>query len=216
MKKTILTLALFALTVGSAFAQVSVGAGYLNNTSKTKVNDDKTDVTSNGFYVSGDYTVGIVDGLGVNFGLQGAYLTSTKNGSVTVSSLTGSSKTTAKEVYIALPIDVKYTCALTPDLKLFAFAGPTFSYGVSSKTDTDLTFTVSGISSTTSSSADNYNDDNASLKPFNIFVGGGIGADICDFIRVKGGYDYGLMNISKTDDTTTHQSRWYVGVAYIF
>lgn len=223
MKKTVFaTLALLALGAGSAFAQVTVGAGYLNNTSKTEItnaDDSKTssDAVSNGFYVNGDYTVDLSHGLGLSLGLQGSYLTRTKNGEASALGLaSGSYESTTKEIYIAMPVDVKYSYALTPDFKLFAFAGPTFSYGVSSKTETKVTVTALGASSTSTSNSDNYNDDNATLKPFNIFVGGGVGADVMDCIRVKGGYDYGLLNGTSADNTTLHQSRWYVGLSFIF
>ena len=69
MKKVLMTLALVAVAATSAFAQLSVGAGYLSNTQKLSVTSGSTTTTnattSNGFYAGADYTLDLGQGLGV-------------------------------------------------------------------------------------------------------------------------------------------------------
>lgn len=212
MKKVLLTLALAALATGSAFAQISVGAGYLSETQKNTYssgnNDNTTTTNLGGFYVGADYTLDLGQGLGVMAGLKGVYYTHKGEGSF---ASVASADYKTKEFNLVVPVDVTYAYTITPDLKVFAFAGPSFSFGLSSKTD--WKYTVLGNSTTTN--VNNYDED-YKYKKFNLFLGAGVGVDVFDMIRVKAGYDIGLLNRSSADNTKINDAQWYVGVAYLF
>lgn len=209
-----MTLALVAVAATSAFAQISVGAGYLANTQKTAVTVGNSTTTTptalNGFYVGADYTLDLGQGLGLVAGLKGNFLFNTEEGSITIPLLgtfTGTAKTT--EVYLVVPVLANYTYALSNDLKLFGFAGPSFAYGLSSKvrsttnTSDDVTIT------------DNYGN-NSKYGKMNLFLGFGVGVDVMSTIRIKAGYDIGLLDRHADDDTKIGDAQWYVGVAYLF
>ena len=214
MKKVLMTLALVAVAATSAFAQISVGAGYLANTQKSTYTSGSTSTTttspSKGFYVGADYTLDLGQGLGVLAGLKGSFLFNTETGSITLPILgtfTGTSKLT--EIYLAVPVQAVYTYALSNDLKLFGFAGPSFSFGLSSKTKSTNN-TTDDVTVT-----DNYGE-NSDYGKFNLFLGAGVGADIMNTIRIKAGYDIGLLNRSSADNTKVGDAQWFVGVAYLF
>jgi len=209
MKKVLMTLALVAVAATSAFAQISVGAGYLSNTQKATYTSGSTSTTttapSAGFYVAADYAMDLGQGLGVSAGLKGAYL-----GNTTTTSLLGVSSTSKlSEIYLAVPVLCNYNYEINNDFKVFAFAGPSFAFGLSSKTKT--TSNVSDDVTIT----DNYGD-NSDYGKMNIFLGAGVGVDVMNMVRVKAGYDIGLLNRSSADNTKCNDAQWYVGVAYLF
>ena len=68
MKKIILTLALVAAAATSAFAQIGVGAGYLNN--NTSASSTGEALVTNGFYVEGTYNFNVGNFLSVVPGIR--------------------------------------------------------------------------------------------------------------------------------------------------
>ena len=210
MKKVLMTIALVVVAATSAFAQISVGAGYLANTQKTAVTSGSTTVTdavaSQGFYAGADYTFDLGQGLGVVAGLKGAFLFVPEH-----EILLGAATSKTNEVYLAVPVLCNYTYVLSNDLKLFAYAGPTLNFGLSSKTTaTDKTGLTNTVTTT-----DNY-ADGSDYGKFNLMLGAGVGVDVMNTIRIKAGYDIGLLNRSSADDTKINDAQWYVGVAYLF
>lgn len=164
-----------------------------------------TATPSKGAYIGADYTLDLGQGLGVLAGLKGAFLTNTETTSLLGE--TGTTKT--NDLYLAVPVQAVYTYALSNDLKLFGFAGPSFSFGLSSKS----TFTNNVTDDVTVT--DNYGDDSKYGK-FNVFLGAGVGADIMNTIRIKAGYDIGLLNRSSADNTKVGDAQWFVVVACLF
>ena len=67
-----------------------------------------------------------------------------------------------KEAYLALPVNVSYGYSINKDVRIFAFAGPTFSLGLSSKTN--VTTTVLGQTKT--DTIDNYAKDDVKSNFF--------------------------------------------------
>ncbi|MBO4469696.1 MAG: PorT family protein [Bacteroidales bacterium] len=209
MKKVLMTLALVAVAATSAFAQISVGAGYLANTQKSSYTSGSTTTTTttpqSGFYAGADYTLDMGQGLGLAAGLKASLLSDTHT--TTILGISGTTKTT--EIYLGVPVQFNYSYALSNDLRLFALAGPTFSLGLSSKSkftnnvNDDVTIT------------DNYGDD-SDYKKFNVLLGAAAGVDVMNTIRIKVGYDLGLLNRSAADNTKVNDAQWYVGVAYLF
>ena len=90
--------------------------------------------------------------------------------------------------------------------KVFAYAGPSLQMGLASTSK----ITVGGTTNTTN----NY--DNDSYGRMNVLVGGGIGADIADMLRLTVGYDFGLLDRNSSDNVSLKTSQLHVGVAYLF
>ena len=216
MKKifaTILAASMMLMGI-SAFAQISVGAGYLNEANKASVNSTANNMGSlNGFYAGFGYDINEGVGFGISTGLYYSYLA----GKVT---LPGFSIISGDMVEHALNIPVKagYSVPVGSGLKGFLNVGPTFVCGLSSKIKplgVDLLET------------DLYKHEY--LGRFDIMVGGAIGAELNDMIRVSVGYDFGMLDQfgaglkGRNDDGSTKDSalklnrnRLTVGLAFMF
>jgi len=205
----VLAAALFAGT--NAFAQLYPGAGYINSTLTGQYNGSAQDpVNSNGFYAGASFNVALPGGLAVAPGLYASLITNTSEGGVSLFGVSQNSKSTFTEIALNVPVLANYTYALNRDAKVFAYAGPTFQLGLSSKTHTDASGVISGSSDT-----DHYADGD--FNKFNVYVGGGVGAEFAK-ILVTVGYDYGLMNLyaGSTDNTYYHRANLHIGVGYAF
>ena len=212
MKKIIAIVLAAALFAGTnAFAQLYPGAGYINSTLSGQFNGNAQDpVNSNGFYAGASFNVALPGGLAVAPGLYASLITNTSEGGVSLFGVSQNSKSTFTEIALNVPVLANYTYALNRDAKVFAYAGPTFQLGLSSKTHTDASGVISGSSDT-----DHYADGD--FNKFNVYVGGGVGAEFAK-ILVTVGYDYGLMNLyaGSTDNTYYHRANLHIGVGYAF
>lgn len=220
MKRLILTAAAIAVSV-SAFAQISVGAGYVNDAYRQTINiSDNTTNNSknanNGFYLEGAYSYALTNDFSLSAGLRFSSLGRTDNGNYDLGSLhLGDATAKTKEMYLSLPVTANYAYTINKDVRVFAFAGPSLAIGLSSKTD--VTASVLGQSSTTN--VDNYGKDdegNCNYNRTNLFLGAGLGVDLMNMVRVSLGYDLGLLNRSAADNTTLKQNQFRIGVAYLF
>lgn len=200
MKKTLCTiLAAAALLAGvQASAQVSVGAGYLNITQSY----DNTNANGNGAYAGLSFNIPIAGGLGIAPGVYYS-LANYKQDAVF-----GLLKGTTTEHAVNVPLNLNFGYNLAPDMRAFIFAGPTFQYGLSSKTNTD----VAGAATVGS---DNYSDNNGQQR-FVIYAGGGLGMDIANKFQVTVGYDQSVTNMIKSDDHKVGRGLLKIGAAMLF
>lgn len=200
MKRLIISIALVAVAATSAMAQVSVGAGYLSTTTKTTISDKNTSATSDGFYVGADAAYNLGAGFSVIPGLYYGYAFSKD-------SFYGVADAETKSHYLSVPVNFKYGLPVLDVLNVFAYAGPQFNFGLASKT----TATALGVSS----EVNNYGDD-SNLSRFDIALGVGLGFDVADMIRINFGYNWGLLDLNKSDNIKMHNNNWHVGVAFLF
>lgn len=207
MKKLILSLAIAAIAAGSAMAQVSVGAGYLNQTSKSSLSESSSSKgSSDGFYVGAAFSCPIIAGLSVDPGIYYGFLTSSTDVNIAGFEL-ANGKTQSH--YLMIPIDLRYSFHALDFLDVFALAGPRFNVGLASTT------TVSALGDAVEQKVDNYGE-NSSLQRFDFGLGVGIGFDLFQMVRIKVGYDWGLLDVNKTDAITTNNSMLHAGVAFLF
>jgi hypothetical protein len=216
MKRIITTLlaASMMLMGTTAFAQASIGAGYLNETNKAVVSNTDINMGAlNGFYAGFGYDVNEGAGFGISTGIYYSYLA----GKVSVPSLSFITGDMVEHA-INIPIRPGFSVPVGGGLKAFLNAGPTFVCGVSSKIKplgVDLLET------------DNYKHEY--LGRFDIMVGGSFGVDINDMVRISAGYDLGMLDQfgagikGKNDDGSTKDSafslkrnRLTVGLAFLF
>ncbi len=212
MKKIIISIALVAAAATTSMAQMSVGAGYLNSSSTTSVTvGEKTTTTtgaSDGFYVGGDMKFDVRGGLAVVPGLYYGMLSSSGEGIDLGSLAKGNSKTTSH--YLSIPVHVQYGLNLIDGLGAFVYAGPQFNLGLASTT----VVTAEVLGSTTTTKIDNYEDSD--LERFDIALGAGIGFDIMDIVRVKVGYNWGLLDLHDEENVKMNTNNFHVGVALLF
>lgn len=204
MKKviTIAAVALMALLTNNAFAQFSVGAGYMNTkttSSSTFAGTTHTETYKlNGFYVEGTYTINLVGDLGLTPGLR--FNTEFRS--------EGNSKYTF--IGLDVPVYVNYGFEISKDCRLTFFVGPDFELGLVSKLkNSDLGITVSYYSEKDMGNKD-YTD-----KRFGVGIAGGFAFSYGDW-NLHFAYTLGLTNYSRTNDLTEKSNWMRVGVGYTF
>ncbi|MBR5256624.1 MAG: PorT family protein [Bacteroidales bacterium] len=204
MKKILSTLLAASLMLlgTTAFAQMSVNAGYINSTRTAK---NAESANANGAYAGISFNLPVAGGLAVAPGLYYSMITSTD-----VASLGSlySGKGTFMEHAINVPVYVNYGFALAPDTKFFIFGGPTAQYGLASTVKTENN--IAGLVAV-NGKVDNY--ENEDYARFNVYLGGGVGFQAGAF-QVTVGYDYGMMPLYK--DTDQHRSNLKLGVGFLF
>ncbi len=211
----VLAAALFAGT--NAFAQISVGGGYVNatNTSVYQNGDNDPVVNKtpfNGFYAGANYTIPIpgVSGLAVTPGLYGSFLFSNKHedgiSAFGYTILPGGTYK-SKELALNIPLNVNYSIDIARDSKVFVYAGPLFQYTLSNGTD------YASDGSSDYSHTDNLKGNSAKYAPFNIYIGGGVGAEF-NKIQVILGYDMSLTNMDIRDNYKLSRGQLRIGFGY--
>lgn len=215
MKKFVFTaLSAALMLIGSnAFAQLSVNAGFTNSALKEKATVAKEDIKettkANGFYFGGDYNIKLGKGFGIAPGVEWICVMDNNVKSFDALVTTVKGETKFKEHYINVPVDVNWGIDLKI-LRVYVFAGPTFSFNVSSKTKA----TGEALGKEVTKEYDTK-DVLGEYKNFDLMLGGGVGVDLFNKIRVKFGYDWGLMNRGNSD-LELHRQQLRVGVGFIF
>ena len=204
MKRIITTiLAASMMFIGTtAFAQVSVGAGYINSTAKATHGSSVLKTPSNGFYAGLGYDINEGAGFGINTGLYFSYLMSQNS----IGSIDSSKQV---ETYIDVPVRASLSADMG-GLRLGVFAGPVFSCGISSTTDSSAH--VVGVEIGTGK-IDNY--ANSAYKRFDILVGGGVNVDFGP-LRFTVSYDLGMLNRYDSEDIKTTRNTLRAGLAFLF
>ena len=211
MKKAMLMAAALLVAVTS-FAQVQIGAGYVNSTDRTKLSNDAevSTAAANGVYAGIGVTLPLAGDLAVTPGVYYTFLTSHNGRSVANGILSASGD--LQEHYVNVPVYFNYGSELAPNFRLFFFGGPTFSAGIISKTV--LSASILGFSANTA--IDNYRDVSGYGR-FDVMLGGGMGVDLGKRLRLTVGYDFGMMNrYTEGSGIIRHRNQLHGGLAFIF
>lgn len=110
---------------------------------------------------------------------------------------------------VNIPVRLTYNLPIFWGLKLFAYAGPNFNIGLAEPTTVVSTKELYGI---TSGSYDAYKDN---ISRFNVQLGAGGGIQWKSY-RVKSGYDWGIFNTSKVQNSPQYKRGWTVSFEYEF
>ena len=103
---------------------------------------------------------------------------------------------------IKIPVDVNYGFELADGFNLSVYAGPSIYVGLSKNGKNGNT------------TYDYYGDD---ISRFGLGLGMGAWCDIQDVIRVKLGYDLGLLNRAQNKDNFNYkESGFSISVGYLF
>ena len=197
MKKAMLMAAALLVAVTS-FAQVQIGAGYVNSSDRTKISNDAevSTAASNGVYAGLGVTLPLAGDLAVTPGVYYMFLTSHNGRSVANGILSASGD--LQEHYVNVPIYFNYGAELVPNFRLFFFGGPTFSAGLISKTV--LSASILGFSANT--------DKDEEIQA---------AYDLGKRLRLTVGYDFGMMNrYTEGNGIIRHRNQLHGGLAFLF
>lgn len=209
MKKIYLIIAAAVMFFAvEANAQIGLGIGYNMVHNVQKSLDEDNDGTLNGLYIEGTYDFDFLEenwgDLGIEPGLRFTFAGDKE--SEEVLGVTG--KVSENEVYLDLPILVKYSYDLDI-IKLSAYAGPVLSCGLSSVTKVKIGENVT--------KTDYYGADSVYGR-FDVKLGVGLGITAKDDVQAKIGYYAGLLN-RYTGNLPNYSLRtgvFYIGVGYSF
>ncbi|MDD5951880.1 MAG: porin family protein [Bacteroidales bacterium] len=212
MKKiiTILAAASLMLISTQAFAQLSVGVGYINSTAKTKAGSSVSTLPSNGVYAGAEYNITDGKGFGISAGAYYSYLVAAKSGSGSIAGIQLGGTAKVEEMYLDIPVNFNLSAKVNNSLRAFIFAGPTFSVGLSSTTKGEGS--IGGINLETGKH-DNYSEEG--YNRFDILLGGGLGVDYGS-LRFKLGYNAGMLNRLDSDNMSQKRNVLTAGIAFLF
>ena len=221
MRKLLLAAAAALMTIG-AYAQYRptfiVSAGYQGASLKTENNETKL---ASGARAGLDVDFGIIDTGTVNFSVRPGVHFSMKGskfeqGLDLGSLLNTTTSFTDHLYYIDVPVlaNVGFNAG---EFGVFVNAGPYLGFGVgSSRTITNTTSTIATDPSTnTDRSETNLFGDNGIYKPFDWGIQLGAGVEF-HRVLVGVGTQFGLGNISKSDNVKINNSDFFVTVGYRF
>ena len=200
MKKIVILLsaALVLLASAPAFAQASIGAGYLSSTEIWKSGNSSSESTPmNGFYAGVGFTVPVANGINFTPGIY--YGFATKDNVVDVAGIFKINGGKQQDHYL----DFSFALDLSSDLRFFVYGGPSLSLALASNL-------ISG------STTVNRLGENSDLNRFDIMLGGGLGVEVMNMFRINAGYDFGLLNRYQSSNYTVNRNQLYAGVAFLF
>ena len=211
MKKALFLLVALTLVGATAFAQVRIGVGYANSTDRFKVqNSDVQSASANGVYGTVGFNIPIVGDLSLSPSVMYTFL-SAQSGKSGLGGLVSAGATT-QEHYITVPLHFEYGSELAPGFRLFFFGGPSVAFGLISKTT--YSAGIGGYSMDTV--LDNYNDY-SNYGRWDVMLGGGMGFDLINRLRLTVGYDFGMLDRNLDSGTITrHRNQLSAGLAFLF
>lgn len=107
------------------------------------------------------------------------------------------------EIYLDIPVRAKYYIPASPTTEFYLFGG--------------LVPSLDLISIDAHSNGSTSNFETYPLTRFDVMIGGGVGAEISELIRVTFGYDFGLLSRYKSGSSSSpHTSLLKLAVYYMF
>ncbi len=224
MKKVLTSIfaAAFLLLGTQAQAQLVPGAGYLHAIENTKnIQNNKADPVENmnGFYLGASYNIPIAGILGFAPGFYVDFLfqsvNNTDGASIHGVIISGTSSSNYTEVALNMPLNLTLKYDFSSNGSIFAFVGPVFQLGVMARSTYHGAVQIGPIHYSDGETFNHYDKEKGDTKPFNIFVGGGVGVQVGD-IQFMAGYDYGVLNIDRVDGYYTGRQQIKAGINFSF
>ena len=207
MKKILLSMAVLMAAALTMNAQLSysVNVGYANRaTTATLTAGDTKTITKDamgGFNLGVMASYELMPNVAVNAGLQFDFAANTEKDEFF--GIETKVRTLAKDIEI--PVRASYMLDLG-EAAVFAYAGPAFEFGLVNKSVTTIDETSTTLSA--------YGEEGA-LNRFNILAGAGVGVLYHDlFLNV--GYDFGLLDLNKNDNSALRTGELKVGLGIKF
>ena len=201
MKKTFAIIAVVAAMffAGNANAQtLGVNLGYAPQTTTNFTPGEMA-----GFFGGVNYNHVLSGNIGLSFGGQLRY--NYKKTTNTV--LSASQITTHTQLLIDVPVLLNFAIPLGGNARLAVYAGPVLSYALNGNTN---------ISENVLNTSNDYKwyGDNSNYKQFDLLGAVGAALEFQQF-RLFGGYRMGLLDINKSEKTTSKTSGIFVGLGYL-
>ncbi len=165
-----------------------------------------------------DFEIPQYNFLTLHTGLFYSYAFSNDTQKYYFSSIADSIKINTQGHYLDIPLHITASFNLFKSVKFFIFAGPNFNIGLYLPQKVETTITDGdGLQHIKDFG---YELDTSNLYPdrlcrFNLQLETGGGVQWWKF-QVKGGYSFGINNLSKLDFHKQKQSGWFVSAAYEF
>ncbi len=207
MKKvfSIMAVAAMMLFAGKSYAQLTLNLGYAPVTYTTTFNNNDSKMEMNGFFVGANYNVNLTGDLNVAIGADFRFNTKTDESDILG---VANTKTTKTQMLIDIPVLFNYGLSLNKDLRISAFAGPTFSMALSGKSTSDVAVIGWG-----GSTEYDWYGDNSDRKKFDIGLTFGLKLGYREY-SLFGGYNMGLLNLTDANNTTLKASGWFAGLGF--
>lgn len=210
-----------ALFVGKAGAQITVNAGYLNQTVNSSYTIGSTTVTNdpisiNGAFVGSRINREIKGNLGISAGVNIEFYTKGDTLAGGVGGLIGGSvRNRHSELSLEVPVFLNYRLPVGK-MNLKVYAGPVLGMGLYNKTVTTTTVTVLGNTTTDETTTDflsnGLGDDD--LGRTNVAVAAGVGLDFST-MGINVGYSYGLTDMYPNSNSLKGSyTRLFVGMNF--
>lgn len=114
-----------------------------------------------------------------------------------------------------VPVRLTYSLKIWKDLRLFAFAGPTFQIGLSQleEVEAHLSDIITSKTDIVTGTTDLYKKK---ILPFNFMLGAGGGIQWKNY-RLQAGFDFGLNNLYRNEwGHKMNQWNWFTSFSYAF
>ena len=228
MKTRFILIALLALASSNLYAQFGVQVGYVympSNGNLTLGNFNEFSGTTRNHGVSAGitYDFRIRGSIGMQTALLYTFAGGTHNELrqenppvITGSVQRGTQTVTNRYQFLELPVRVSYSLPVTHYFRFFFFGGPSFSYALNGSSRSRITGPQGQrVLGNYDNVFDTFNDR---LSPFELRLGGGIGAFYRQF-QVKIGYDHGILNQysgSIRHRNSLRRNQFAVSFGYVF
>ena len=220
--KTLLISFLVFVSGTSSFAQISIGAGYVNQS----LNENNPWLL-NGFYIGGGFSFCLTKSLSITPGIFYSNVRGKLDNNedelwlLLLMSTAGRIMDQEEQYisqYLSVPVSVSFSFINAPLCKLYVFGGPILSYELR----TSYHFYSPGYS-VSENDLHSWSSMNIHYNRWSFGIGGGVGLDLYKHYRFTAGYEYGLNNRfngydykTLQNDKSMHTQRIYVGLAYVF
>lgn len=201
MKKTFAIIAVVAAMffAGNANAQtLGINLGYAPQTTTNFTPGEMA-----GFFGGVNYNHVLSGNIGLSFGGQLRY--NYKKTTNTV--LSATQTTTHTQLLIDVPVLLNFAIPLGGNARLAVYAGPVLSYALNGNTN---------ISENVLNTSNDYKwyGNSSNYKQFDLLGAVGAALEFQQF-RLFGGYRMGLLDINKSEKTTSKTSGIFVGLGYL-
>ncbi len=208
MKKIFISAAFALAATLSMSAQLSfsASAGFDNETSTLKVTSGNTKTTyapesMAGFYIGGAASYELMSNVAVNAGLQFRY-----NGQNETDEILGiETKSSLTTMALELPVRASYLLDLGI-VGVFGYCGPVFELGLVNKGKVKVGDTTTETT---------YYGEDGDMNRVDVRFGAGVGV-IYEQVYLKCGYDWGLLNRTKSENAFSRNRGLKVGLGYCF
>ncbi|NDV47385.1 hypothetical protein D0T49_10040 [Paludibacter sp. 221] len=196
-----------------------IEAGYLQ---PVRYSSEASNRNFNGVRIGGtvDFKIPKVDFMTIHTGLLYSFTFGNNTQKYVFSSIRDSVNFNTQGHYIDIPLHLTVSHELFKNkIKVFAFAGPNFNIGLYQPEKVKTTITdengLNTLKETFGYVVGESNLYDGRLNRFNFQLEAGAGIQWWK-LMVKGGYSFGINNLSKQDYHRLQQGGWYITAAYEF